>query len=234
MSNWCYRLSRATVRMVAAPFVRLQVWRAPGSVELAGGAVIVSNHISHFDPGFLAIAFARTIDWMTTAEFYANRFAAAWLCAVDTFPVDRSRPDQRALRLGVERLHAGRWVGMFPEGGIRAGATSILGGAAPKRGASALARLARVPIIPCIIFGSDRLYATRSWRPGLPRTPVWLTIGAPLSVSGLRDEEANARLAAVLREIAAAMTAHFSLGPDDWPATPQHRKGRDANPSPNE
>lgn len=228
MSNWGYRLTRAGVRVVSAPFVSLRVWRRPGAEEFAGGAVVVSNHISHFDPGFLTVAFTRNIDWMTTAELYAHPVGGPWLRAVDTFPVDRARPDQRALRAGVERLRAGRLVGMFPEGGIRAGPTSILGGAAPKRGASALARLADVPIIPCVIFGSDRLYATQCWRPVPPRTPVWLTIGAPLSVAGLHDDEANARLAEALREIGAAMTAHFSLGPDDLPATPQHRKGRDA------
>jgi 1-acyl-sn-glycerol-3-phosphate acyltransferase len=231
VSNWCYRFTRVGARVVSAPFVRLHIWRRPDAIELAGGAVVVSNHISHFDPGFLTVAFKRTIDWMTTAEFYAYPLAGAWLRAVNTFPVDRSRPDQRALRLGVERLRAGRWVGMFPEGGIRAGPTSILGGVAPKRGASTLARLADVPIIPCVIFGSDRLYAPHSWRPFPPRTPVWLTIGAPLSVAGLRDDEANARLAEALRAIGAAMIAHFSLGPDDLPATPQHRKGREAQSS---
>jgi hypothetical protein len=38
-------------------------------------------------------------------------------------------------------------------------------------------------------------------------------------------------LAEALREIGAAMIAHFSLGPDDLPATPQHRKGREAQSS---
>ncbi len=201
----------------------------PGAVELSGGAVVVSNHISHFDPGFLTVAFERNIDWMTTEEFYTNPLAAAWLRAVDTFPVNRSRPDQRALRLGVERLRAGRWVGMFPEGGIRAGATSIIGGVAPKRGASALARLAEVPIIPCVIFGSDRLYAKRSWRPGPPRIPIWVAIGGSLAVSNDNDAQANARLADALREIGAAMIAHFALGSHDLPVTPQHRKGREAS-----
>jgi 1-acyl-sn-glycerol-3-phosphate acyltransferase len=165
---------------------------------------------------------------MTTAEFYANPFAAAWLRAVNTFPVDRSRPDRRALRLGVERLRAGRIVGMFPEGGIRAGASSILEGAAPKSGATALARLADAPIIPCVVLGTDRLYAKRSWRPGPPRTPVWVTIGEPIFVSGMKSDEADARMAGALRELGAAAIAHFSLGPDDLPATPQRRKGRDA------
>ena len=217
--------------MVSAPFVRLHIWHAPGAIELSGGAVVVSNHISHFDPGFLTVAFRRTIDWMTTEEFYAKPLAASWLRAVDTFPVNRARPDHRALRVGVERLRSGRWVGMFPEGGIRAGPTSILGGVAPKRGASALARMADVPIIPCVIFGSDRLYAPRSWRPGPPRTPVWLGIGALLSVSGTREEEANALLAEGLRKIGADLVAHFALGPDDLPATPQHRKGREVQSS---
>ena len=209
------------------PFVRLQIWRAPGAVEPVGAAVLVANHISHFDPLFLAIAFDRTIDWMTTKEFYANRLVAAWLRAVNTFPVDRSRPDRRALRLGVERLRARRVVGVFPEGGIRAGATSILGGAAPKSGATALARLAGVPIVPCIILGTDRLYAKRTWWPGPPRIPIWATIGPPFPVSDLDGEEADARMADALRELAVTTIAHFDLGPDDLPATPEHRKGRD-------
>ena len=212
------------------PFVRLQIWRAPGALEPGGAAVLVANHISHFDPLFLAIAFDRTIDWMTTKEFYANPLAAAWLRAVNTFPVDRSRPDHRALRLGVERLRAGRVVGVFPEGGIRAGATSILEGAAPKSGATALARSAGVPIVPCIVLGTDRLYAKRSWWPGPPRIPIWVTLGAPFPVSDLGGEEADTRMADALRELAAATIAHFDLGPDDMPATPQHRKGRDAEP----
>lgn len=218
---------RSLGRGLSWPFLHLQIWRAPGTIEPAGAAVVVANHISHFDPLFLAIAFERTIDWMTTAEFYDNRLVGAWLRSVNTFPVDRSRPDRRALRTGVERLRAGRLVGVFPEGGIRAGPTSILEGAPPKSGASALARLAEAPIIPCVILGTDRLYAPRNWRPGPARTPVWVALGAPLSVAGMKSAEADARLAGALRDLAALTVAHFGLGPDDWPATPQHRKGHD-------
>lgn len=228
MKSWCYFATRNFGHALSWPFVVRHVWRAPGAVEPAGAAVLVANHISHFDPLFLTIACGRTIDWMTTAEFYANPFAAAWLRAVNTFPVDRSRPDRGTLRIGVERLRAGRVVGVFPEGGIRAGPASILEGAAPKSGATALARLADVPIIPCVVLGTDRLYAKRSWRPGPPRTPVWVTIGAPISVSGMKSDEADARMASALRELGAAAIAHFSLGPDDLPTSPQRRKGRDA------
>ena len=165
---------------------------------------------------------------MTTKEFYSNPFLGALLRALNTFPVDRTRPDHRALRLGVERLRAGRIIGVFPEGGIRAGATSILGGAAPKSGAAALARIAQVPIVPCLIFGSDRLYAARSWRPRPSRTNIWIGIGEPFSVSDPSSAAANARLVDALRELGAATIAHFDLQADDLPATPQRRKGKEA------
>jgi len=213
------------------PFTRLHIWRAPGVLGSPATAVVVANHISHFDPFLLSYAFPRPIDWMTTEEFYSNPLMGTWLRALNTVPVDRSRPDHRALRVGVERLRVGRIVGVFPEGGIRAGATSILGGAAPKSGAAALARIAGVPIIPSVIFGADRLYAPRSWLPGPPRAKVWIAIGPPLSVSDASGRQANARLVEALREIGAAAITHFALSPDDLPATPQRRKGRDAQPT---
>jgi 1-acyl-sn-glycerol-3-phosphate acyltransferase len=233
MSEWCYRLTRRAARTVLAPWVSLQVWRLPGAVEEPGAALLIANHISHFDPVLLCVAFTRPIDWMTTEEFYANPIGAAWLRGLNTFPVDRSRPDRRALRLGMERLRAGRLVGVFPEGGIRAGPSSIIGGTAPKRGATALARLAKVPIIPSVIFGSDRLYAVRSWSPLPPRVPVWIAVGPSFSVGEEDDRVANENLALGLRQLADQAIAHFDLTPADLPASPQHRKGRD-NLLPNE
>jgi 1-acyl-sn-glycerol-3-phosphate acyltransferase len=228
VKNWCYRSTLMLSRVLLWPFVRMHIWRTPGARESPDAAVVVANHISHFDPFLLSVAFARTIDWMTTLEFYSNPLLAAWLRALNTLPVDRSRPDHRAIRLGVERLRAGRMVGVFPEGGLRAGPTSILGGVAPKSGAASIARMAGVPIIPCVIFGSDRLYAPRTWRPWPPRTKIWIAVGAPLLISGASSVEASAHLVDALREIGAAAIAHFALSADDLPTTPQRRRGRDA------
>jgi 1-acyl-sn-glycerol-3-phosphate acyltransferase len=227
MKSWCYFCCRSFTRAFLRLFVRLEVWRGPGVKEPNGAAVVVANHISHFDPLFLSLSFERKIDWMTSEEFYAHTLAATWLRAVDTFPVDRSRPDRRALRTGVERLRAGHVIGVFPEGGIRAGITSILEGAAPKSGATALARLTGAPILPCVILGTDRLYARRRWWPFPSRTRVWIALGAPFSVAGMNGEQAKARMADSLRRLYAKAITHFSLDFDDLPATPQRRKGRD-------
>jgi 1-acyl-sn-glycerol-3-phosphate acyltransferase len=215
-------------RLTLSPFVQVQIWRSSEVSESTQAAIVVANHISHLDPVLLSFAFQRPIDWMTTEEFYSNLFLGPLLHSLNTFPVDRSRPDHRALRAGIERLRMKRLVGIFPEGGLRAGPTSILGGAAPKSGATALARIAHVPIVPCIIFGSDRLYALRSWWPGRRSTRIWIGIGKPFVVSA-KGEQANASLVEALREIGAKTSAHFRLSPDDLPQNPQRRKGREAS-----
>src|SRR5205807_9717496 len=83
-------------------------------------------------------------------------------------------------RTAIEKLKSGHAVGVFPEGGIRDGANSLLEGADVRAGASTLAHLAGVPIVPCVILGSDRLYAKRSWLP-MRRTPVWIGFGKAIS-----------------------------------------------------
>src|ERR1700719_859581 len=146
----------------------------------AGGFLLASNHISHFDPLIISSIARRKIDWMAMAEFYPMPFIGSFLRAVDAFPAARDRADRKTIRTAIERLRNNRVVGVFPEGGIRDGAQSLLDGAAVRAGASTLAHIAGVPIVPCVILGSDRLYAKRSWLP-LRRTPIWIGFGRPIS-----------------------------------------------------
>src|SRR6059058_5156992 len=141
-----------------------------------GGFLLAGNHISHFDPFIISSVVRRKIDWMAMAEFFSLPVLGFLLRAVDAFPADRDRADRKTIRTAIERLKQGRIVGVFPEGGIRDGTRSLLEGAPLRPGASTLAHIARVPILPCVILGSDRLYAKRNWLP-LRRTPVWIGFG---------------------------------------------------------
>jgi 1-acyl-sn-glycerol-3-phosphate acyltransferase len=225
VSDRCAQVSTRIARAFFAPFAQLHFWPAPGARESTGAAILVSNHISHFDPFFISLGAGFQIDWMTSEEFYSNAIVGAWLRAVQTFPVDRTKPDRKALRVALERLRAGRVVGMFPDGGIRAGAGSILEEAVPKGGATTLARMSGAPILPCVIFGTDRLYAPIAWSPRTPRVPVWVAMGAPLFVEKSRNADADAQLARALRNLATAAIAHFKLSTNDLPMTPQQRRG---------
>ena len=119
-------------------------------------------------------------------------------------------------------------VGVFPEGGIRAGASSILEGARMRPGVAALAQMGGVPILPCVALGTDRLYSSRMWRP-IRRAKFYVAFGEPLMAqTGLSKEEARARLEADLAAAFLALYAEareaFQLHPDDLPQTPQQRR----------
>src|ERR1051325_2060362 len=150
------------------------------NVERAGAFLLASNHISHFDPLIISSALRRKVDWMAMAEFFPMPIIGAFLRAVDAFPAERDRADRGTIRTAIERLKDGRVVGVFPEGGIRDGANSLLEGAPLRAGAATLAHIAQVPIVPCVILGSDRLYAKRRWLP-MRRTSVWIGFGNPIS-----------------------------------------------------
>ncbi len=123
-----YHFTRLIVKMFFAPFVKIQVLR-PNLSRRNGAWILASNHISHFDPPLIAIAAGRGIDWMAMVELFRQPFFAAWFRAIGMFPVDRARMDRETVRMALARLRVGHAVGMFPEGGIRDGASSVLEGA---------------------------------------------------------------------------------------------------------
>src|SRR6266481_8632799 len=169
------------------------------NTERTGGFLLASNHISHFDPFIISSVVRQKIDWMATAEFFPLPIVGWFLRAVDAFPAERDRADRKTIRTAIERLKVGRAVGVFPEGGIRDGASSLLEGAPVRAGASTLAHIAGVPIVPCVIVGSDRLYSKKSWLP-LRRTPIWIAFADP--IPHFPDLEKSAARAYIERELA--------------------------------
>jgi 1-acyl-sn-glycerol-3-phosphate acyltransferase len=197
------------------------------NTERAGGLLLASNHISHFDPFIISSVVRQKIDWMAMAEFFPLPIVGLFLRAVDAFPAERDRADRKTIRTAIERLKRGRIVGVFPEGGIRDGAQSLLEGAPLRAGASTLAHIAQVPVLPCVILGSDRLYATRSWLP-LKRTPVWIAFGKPIEIlPGLERSAARGRIENELKNafqnLYSDLREKFRLTSDDLPHPPRER-----------
>lgn len=192
-----------------------------------GGFLLASNHISHFDPLIISSVVRRKIDWMAMAEFFPMPVIGSFLRAVDAFPAERDRADRNTIRTAIERLKNGRIVGVFPEGGIRDGAQSLLEGAPVRAGASTLAHLAQTAVLPCVILGSDRLYAKRSWLP-LKRTPVWIAFGKPIAPASdleksIARERNEAELTNAFQNLYAELRAKFQLTADDLPHPPRER-----------
>ncbi len=223
------RIARFLTKCLLGCVTRIHVLRLENA-NRAGGFLLAANHISHFDPPTISSVVPRKIDWMAMAEFFPVPVLGAFLRAVDAFPADRDRANRATIRTALERLENGRIVGLFPEGGIRDGAKSILEGAPLRPGASTLAHIAKVPILPCVIVGSDRLYAAKGWLP-LRRTPIWLAFGDPiLPFPDLEKAAARERiereLASAFKNLYAELREAFSLTEDDLPHPPRHRMGK--------
>jgi 1-acyl-sn-glycerol-3-phosphate acyltransferase len=197
------------------------------NTKRAGGFLLTSNHISHFDPFIISSVVRRKIDWMAMAEFFPLPVVGLFLRSVDAFPAERDRADRKTIRTAIERLKRGRIVGIFPEGGIRDSAQSLLEGAPVRAGASTLAHIAQVPIVPCVILGGDRLYAKRNWLP-LQRVPVWIAFGNTISCfSDLEKSAARAlieeKLTRAFQDLYGELRARFKLTTDDLPHPPRER-----------
>jgi len=221
-----YRAGKLFVRLLLSCVARIRVIGSE-NVNRAGGFLLAANHISHFDPFLISLAVRRKIDWMAMAEFFRLPIVGLALRAVDTFPAERDRADRKTIRTAIERLKDGRIVGLFPEGGIRDGVRSLLEGAPLRPGASTLAHMAGVPILPCVILGTDRFYSMKGWLP-LRRTPVWIAFGKPISHSPEFEkfqtrERIESELADAFKSLYAELRQTFQLTADDLPHPPQER-----------
>ena len=200
----------------------------------AGGSILASNHISHFDPPLIGAWYPRYIDWMAMEELFRVRLSAGLMRGLCAFPVRRDGTERRAFREALARLSIGRTVGIFPEGGIRAGPQSILEGAAMWPGVCALSVRSGKPIVPCVILGSDRLYHPGNWLP-FRRVEVWIGIGEPLyPQKAPPHQEAREMLQDQLSQaflsLKARVQEYYHLAPGDLPTTPQARKQEDYLP----
>ena len=84
-----------------------------------------------------------------------------------------------AIRTSIQRLGMGRVVGVFPEGGVKIGPEAAFRGGLIKGGAAVIARRARVPVIPVVVLGTDKLAGIDPWLPAR-RGRVWVNFGRPV------------------------------------------------------
>jgi 1-acyl-sn-glycerol-3-phosphate acyltransferase len=228
MKTAVYHAGKLLVRFVFGCVTRIHVIGRQNA-RYADGFLLASNHISHFDPFLISLAMRRKIDWMTMAEFFRPPALGFFLRSIDAFPAERDRADLKTIRSAIDRLKTGRIVGLFPEGGIRDGARSLLEGAPLRPGAATLAQIADVPIVPCVILGTDRFYSKNQWLP-FRRTPVWIAFGKPISCfpeleKSQARERIGSELAAAFKNLYAELLEKFRLTTDDLPQSPQERTG---------
>jgi 1-acyl-sn-glycerol-3-phosphate acyltransferase len=155
---------------------RLGVERIPQDHD---GLLLACVHLSHYDPLVISVLMGEKVDWMARAEFYETAFSTWCLEQADGFEIDRFGAALPGLREGLRRLEQGRIVGIFPEGEVCYGPTSVLNGGPLKGGVGLLARRSGVPVVPCVILNSRQFSRVVPWLP-LRSGRLYIGFGEPI------------------------------------------------------
>lgn len=182
-------------------------------IPTSGGAVLMINHLSYFDfayAGLAAIPSKRLVRFMAKDDVFTHKVSGPLMRGMHHIPVDRTA-GAASFRTAVTALKAGEIVGVFPEATISR--SFELKGF--KSGAVRMAQSAGVPVLPMIIWGSQRVW-TKGYPKRLGRTnvPITLSVGEPIP-AGRKDnaEDINA-------QIRARMTDLLHAAQEAYPAVP--------------
>ncbi|MCV7258915.1 lysophospholipid acyltransferase family protein [Mycobacterium shimoidei] len=188
-----------TLEIAAKALVRLTgtdiTFQNLENIPATGGVVIAINHTSYVDwlPAGLAVHYrGRRIRYMIKAEMQQVKVVNFLIKHTKTIPVDRAAGKQ-AYAVAVQRLREGEVVGLMPEATIsRSFELKEF-----KTGAARMALEAQVPIVPLIVWGTQRIWTKDHPRNlGRKKIPVTVAAGPPLAPRGgveeletaLRDE----------------------------------------------
>ncbi|QRP61905.1 lysophospholipid acyltransferase family protein [Corynebacterium minutissimum] len=168
-----------------------------------GGAVIVCNHTGYMDflfGAYLAYQKKRLVRYLAKASVFKAPVVGRLFEVMGHVPVDRIDGGASIVK-GTELAKSGELVGVFAEGTI----SRSFEIRSMRNGAARIAHAAGVPIIPQIIFGSQRLW-TKGQKKHLGRTntPILITALEPYYTTGDPDAdiaEVRRRMQEALEEL---------------------------------
>lgn len=166
-------LSWSVVRPLLHGYLKGRIYGV-NQIPHQGGAIIVSNHASYFDPPLLACAMNRPVAFMAKEELFKVPLLSQAISLYGAYPVKRGSGDRGAIRAALNALANGWLVGVFLEG------TRTKDGRIyePKLGAAMIASKAQVPLIPVSLWGTEKILRRGS---SLPRSvPVTIRVGTSI------------------------------------------------------
>jgi 1-acyl-sn-glycerol-3-phosphate acyltransferase len=187
-------------------------------VPRTGGAVMAINHVGYLDFTFAGLAAqpaGRLVRFMAKKEVFDHPVSGPLMRGMKHIPVDRTGAVKDSYEAALDALRAGEIVGVFPEATISVSYELK----EFKTGAARLAMEAGVPVLPCVVWGSQRVF-TKGRPKDLTRgTPISIAVGEPFTPAPGADPvtvtaDLKARMQALLDQ-AQATYAGGPRGPED-------------------
>jgi 1-acyl-sn-glycerol-3-phosphate acyltransferase len=158
------------------------IFHGQANVPRSGPAILAMNHIGYLDfalAGTALLPSKRFVRFMAKRELFDNPIAGPLFRGMGHISVDRANGAPSFVE-ALKALRNGEIVGIFPEATI----SQSFELKAMKSGVIRLAMESGAPILPTILWGSQRI-----WTKKVPRNfarskfPIIVAIGAPFRVS---------------------------------------------------
>ena len=163
------------------------------NVPREGGAILAINHVGYLDfalVGTAALPANRYVRFMAKKEIFNNKLAGPLMRGMHHICVDRSN-GSASFVAALRALRGGEIIGIFPEGTISVSFEIK----ELKSGAVRLAMGAGVPVIPTVIWGSQRIWTKKVKRNLLRKNvPITVAFGATLYFDKQTDVEGGEKL----------------------------------------
>ena len=182
-------------------------------IPVKGPAILAINHIGYLDFAFAGTAVlptGRLVRFMAKKEIFDNPIAGPLMRGMKHISVDRNNGGPSFIA-ALKTLKKGELVGIFPEATI----SQSFELKEMKSGVIRLAMESGAPILPTVIWGSQRV-----WTKKLPKDfrrngyPIYVSVGAPISFDLETDIEQ------ALKDLGEAMHKLLKQLHSDYPDSP--------------
>lgn len=150
-------------------------------IPINGGVIIAANHVSYLDPPVIGVALKRQAVFMAREGLFKIPLLGLFIRAF-SIPIKRGKPQPSTIKEVIKRLKNGEVIVIFPEGGRRSDGNI----ADIKRGIGVITQLAKVPVIPTYLNGTDKALPVGA--KFLRLAKITVTFGHPIKIEK-KDEE---------------------------------------------
>ncbi len=175
-------------------------------VPRTGGVLLAYNHIGYVDfvyGGLAADPSGRKVRFMAKREIFDHPLAGPLMRSLHHIRVDRAAGEQ-SFEAALGHLQAGEAVGIFPEATI----SRSMELKHFKTGTVRIAAAAGVPLVPVIMWGTQRMMTKGHDRDFSRGKTIAITVGEPLHPTGdnpvAETAELHARMSQILDETIAS------------------------------
>lgn len=180
-------------------------------VPRSGGVLLAFNHISYVDfiyGGFGANPSGRKVRFMAKRELFDHAAVGPFMRSLHHIQVDRAA-GEGSMATALDYLRSGEAVGIFPEATIsRAMELKEF-----KSGAVRIAAEAGVPLVPVILWGTQRMMTKDHPRDFSRGKTIAITVGEPMHPT--TDANAVAQTAELHRRMSEMLEQTIAAYPSD-------------------